>query len=58
MPKINIDHETLDGIVRGALEEFTLLLENTLEQEMLGEDRKAYEDDIKALKHVLSIYSY
>lgn len=56
MPKIDIGHETLDGIVSAGLME---LLETmiygyrTAEHE---EDKKGYADDIRAIEHVLKIY--
>jgi len=56
MPKIEIDHESLDGIVQAGLQEMLEMMIDGYRQSKHEIDRKGYLDDIKAIEHVLKIY--
>lgn len=58
MPKIKIDHETLDGITRAGLQE---LLHTVIENYRHCKhelDKREYENDIKAIERVIKMYGY
>lgn len=56
MPKIDIDYETLDGIVAGALKDMlNIMIEGYLDADH-EVDREGYAEDIAAIEHVLKIY--
>jgi hypothetical protein len=56
MPSIEIDYETLDGIVKGALKDMLNMMIDgyrTAEHEV---DKEGYKGDIAAIERVLRIY--
>jgi len=56
MPKINIDYETLDGIVKAGLQDMLEMMINGYRTANNEEDKEGYKDDIKAIERVLKIY--
>jgi len=56
MPKIDIDYETLDGIVAGALKDMLNVMIEGYRDAEHEVDREGYAKDIAALEHVLKIY--
>lgn len=56
MPKIDINYETLDGIVAGALKDILNMMIDGYRTADHEEDKKGYADDIRAIEHVLKIY--
>lgn len=56
MPKIDIDYETLDGIVKAALRDMLNTMIEGYRDAKHEADRKDYAKDIAALEHVLGIY--
>ena len=57
MPKIEIDYETLDGIVVAGLREMLSTMIECYRGAKHEQDRRAYAKDIKALEHVIGIYT-
>ena len=56
MPKIDVDYETLDGIVRAGLKDMLNMMIDgyrTAEHEV---DKEGYKGDIAAIERVLRIY--
>lgn len=56
MPKIDIDYEVLDGIVRVGLKELLNMMIDGYRTANNEVDKKGYADDIKAIEHVLKVY--
>lgn len=56
MPKLDIDYETLDGIVAAALKDMLNMMIDGYRTADHEEDKKGYADDIRAIEHVLKIY--
>lgn len=56
MPKIDIDYEVLDGIVRVGLKELLNTMIDGYRTANNEADKKGYADDIKAIEHVLKVY--
>jgi len=56
MPKINIDYETLDGIVKAGLQDMLEMMINGYRTADHEEDKEGYKNDIKAIERVLKIY--
>ena len=56
MPKIKIDYETLDGIVKAGLQDMLEMMINGYRTANNEEDKEGYKDDIKAIERVLKIY--
>lgn len=56
MPKINIDYDTLDGIVKAGLQDLLEMMINGYRTADHEEDKEGYKNDIKAIERVLSIY--
>jgi hypothetical protein len=56
MPKIDIDYETLDGIVKAGLKDMLNTMIEGYREAKHEVDREGYAKDIAALEHVLGIY--
>ena len=56
MTKINIDYETLDGIVKAALQDMLEMMIEGYQTAKHEEDKEGYKNDIKAIECVLKIY--
>ena len=56
MPKIDIDYETLDGIVKAGLQDMLEMMINGYRTADHEEDKEGYKNDIKAIERVLKIY--
>jgi len=56
MPKINIDYDTLDGIVKAGLQDMLEMMINGYRTADHEEDKEGYKNDIKAIERVLKIY--
>jgi len=57
MPKVHIDHDTLDGIVIAGLQDMLETMIDSYRTANNEEDKEGYKDDIKAIEHVLKIYA-
>jgi hypothetical protein len=56
MPKIDIDYDTLDGIVRAGLKDMLELMIDGYQTANNEEDKEGYKNDIKAIERVIRIY--
>jgi len=56
MPKVNIDHRTLDGMVVAGLRDTLNTLIDEFRMSQIEEDKEGYLNDITAIEHVLRIY--
>jgi hypothetical protein len=56
MPKIEVDYETLDGIVAAALKDMLAMMTKGYDEAQHEVDREGYDKDIAALRRVLRIY--
>ena len=56
MPKISIDYDTLDGIVKAGLQDMLEMRINGYRTADHEEDKEGYKNDIKAIERVLKIY--
>lgn len=56
MPKIDIEYEVLDGIVKAALRDMLSMMIERYRDAKHEVDREGYAKDIAALEHVLGIY--
>jgi len=56
MPKINIDYDTLDGIVKAGLQDMLEMVINGYRTADHEEDKEGYKNDIKAIERVIKIY--
>lgn len=56
MPKIEIDYDTLDGIVVASLKDMLETMIDGYRTANHEEDKEEYRNDIKAIEHVLKIY--
>ena len=56
MPKIDIDYETLDGIVKAGLQDMLEMMIDGYRTANNEEDKEGYKNDIKAIERVLKIY--
>ena len=57
MPKIDVDYETLDGIVLSGLKDMLEMMVHGYQTATHEIDRAEYLKDIKALERVIRIYS-
>lgn len=57
MPKIDVDYETLDGIVVSGLKDMLEMMVHGYQTAIHEIDRAEYLKDIKALERVIRIYS-
>ena len=56
MPKISIDYDVLDGIVKAGLQEMLEMMIDVYRTANNEEDKEGYKNDIKAIERVLKIY--
>ena len=56
MPKISIDYDVLDGIVKAGLQDMLEMMIDGYRTANNEEDKEGYKDDIKAIERVLKIY--
>ena len=56
MPKVNIDHRTLDGMVVAGLRDTLNTLIDEFRMSQIEEDKEGYLNDIQAIERVLRIY--
>ena len=56
MPKISIEYDVLDGIVKAGLQDMLEMMIDGYRTANNEEDREGYKNDIKAIERVLKIY--
>ena len=56
MPKISIEYDVLDGIVKAGLQDMLEMMIDAYRTANNEEDKEGYKDDIKAIERVLKIY--